>query len=122
MRKNMREPDRIEIAPKPHKVRAPSAAKLLAAGARQFFEGSKRRTGVWDTETTGLLKPGISDINQQPQIIELAIVVLDDDYKRLSEHSWLINPGRPAVSTGTSSRDSKPRSPRRGHARHSCGR
>lgn len=50
-------------------------------------------TAVWDTETTGLLKPEVSDISQQPKIIEFAVAILDDDYNTVSEHSWLINPG-----------------------------
>ncbi len=50
-------------------------------------------TLVYDTETTGLLKPEVSDLAQQPKIIEFAVVAIDQNYERLSEHSWLIYPG-----------------------------
>ena len=50
-------------------------------------------TLVYDTETTGLLKPQVSDLAQQPKIIEFAVVEIDQSYERLGEHSWLINPG-----------------------------
>lgn len=52
-------------------------------------------TIVWDTETTGLLKPDLADLKEQPQIIELAITKLDDKYKVKKKRSWLINPGIP---------------------------
>lgn len=51
------------------------------------------RTLVYDTETTGLLKPGISDIKEQPQIIEFAVAEIDAKWNIVAEHSWLINPG-----------------------------
>lgn len=50
-------------------------------------------TLVYDTETTGLLKPQVSDLSQQPKIIEFAVVAIDQSYERLREHSWLIHPG-----------------------------
>lgn len=50
-------------------------------------------TLVYDNETTGLLKPEVSDLSQQPKIIEFAVVAIDQSYDRLSEHSWLIHPG-----------------------------
>lgn len=55
--------------------------------------GDPMLTLVYDTETTGLLKPQVSDIAQQPKIIEFAVAVLDENYNTLAEHSWLINPG-----------------------------
>lgn len=51
------------------------------------------RTLVYDTETTGLLKPEVSDINQQPKIIEFAVAEIDEGYEIVAEHSWLIYPG-----------------------------
>lgn len=53
----------------------------------------KTRTLVYDTETTGLLKPGIADLASQPKIIEFALVELDEDYNEVGEWSWLIHPG-----------------------------
>lgn len=53
------------------------------------------RTLIYDTETTGLLKPGIADLSSQPKIIEFALVELDDDYNEVGAWSWLINPGEP---------------------------
>lgn len=50
-------------------------------------------TLVYDTETTGLLKPQVSDLSQQPKIIEFALVAIDQSYERVSEHSWMIHPG-----------------------------
>lgn len=55
----------------------------------------KMRTLIYDTETTGLLKPGIADLASQPKIIEFALVELDDDYNEVGAWSWLINPGEP---------------------------
>lgn len=53
----------------------------------------RTRTLVYDTETTGLLKPGIADLASQPKIIEFALVELDDDYNEVGAWAWLINPG-----------------------------
>lgn len=50
-------------------------------------------TLVYDNETTGLLKPQVSDLSQQPKIIEFAVVAIDQSYERLREHSWMIHPG-----------------------------
>jgi DNA polymerase III epsilon subunit family exonuclease len=52
-----------------------------------------RVTAIFDTETTGLLKPQVADLAQQPKIIEFALSIIDDDYNVLSEHEWLIHPG-----------------------------
>ena len=49
-------------------------------------------TLIFDTETTGLLKPSVSDLSEQPKIIELAVVAIDQSYERIREHSWLIYP------------------------------
>lgn len=50
-------------------------------------------TLVYDNETTGLLKPQVSDLSEQPKIIEFAVVCIDQSYDRISEHSWMIHPG-----------------------------
>lgn len=55
----------------------------------------KTRTLVYDTETTGLLLPSVSDLTQQPHIIEFAVAELDENYKVIAAHAWLINPGVP---------------------------
>lgn len=49
------------------------------------------RCVIFDTETTGLLLPEVSDLSKQPRIIELGVVVVLDGHK-ISEHNWLINP------------------------------
>jgi len=55
-----------------------------------------------DTETTGLLLPSSAPLEQQPKIIELALIELQfgmgdkaDQLWIVSEKSWLINPGEP---------------------------
>lgn len=60
-----------------------------------------------DTETTGLLLPSIAPLEKQPKIIELAIIKLSfggdeivvgqdgAEVPRVTEKSWLINPGEP---------------------------
>ena len=52
-------------------------------------------TIVLDTETTGLLKPDIADLSEQPKIIELYAVKLDDEFNMLDEFEVLLNPGHP---------------------------
>jgi DNA polymerase III epsilon subunit family exonuclease len=52
-----------------------------------------KRTLVYDTETTGLLKPQISDLKAQPKIIEFALAELDEGYNLVRTHEWLIYPG-----------------------------
>ncbi len=51
------------------------------------------RTLVFDTETTGLLKPNVADLAQQPKISEFALCELDREYNEVAKHSWLIYPG-----------------------------
>ena len=46
---------------------------------------------ILDTETTGLLKPNVVDLDKQPKIIELGIIVVEDG-KITGRHNWLINP------------------------------
>jgi DNA polymerase III epsilon subunit-like protein len=53
------------------------------------------RTGVFDTETTGLILPNVADLEKQPRIIEFALSSLDREYNIISDHVWLINPGIP---------------------------
>lgn len=52
---------------------------------------------VFDTETTGLLKPSSAELKTQPKIIEIGVVVLvdhgADGIKVKRDFSWLINPG-----------------------------
>ncbi len=47
---------------------------------------------ILDTETTGLLKPKSAPLNEQPKIIELAFIKVQDGVV-LSEHEWLVHPG-----------------------------
>lgn len=47
---------------------------------------------VFDTETTGLLKPSIVPLEQQPHIIELGLVLVENGLQRLAKN-WLIKPG-----------------------------
>jgi len=50
---------------------------------------------VFDTETTGLLKPEIADLAAQPKIIEIGMVKLDHKYKELGRFDMLLYPGEP---------------------------
>lgn len=50
-------------------------------------------TLVFDTETTGLLKPSTAPLIEQPKIIEFALVELDAEYNEIGAWEWLINPG-----------------------------
>lgn len=50
------------------------------------------RCAVFDTETTGLLKPATVALEHQPKIIELGIAIVEGD-QVVSEHNWLIDPG-----------------------------
>lgn len=56
---------------------------------------TRTRRLIFDTETTGLLKPGVADLKDQPKIIEFCIIDIDDQYNIHGEWSWLINPGEP---------------------------
>lgn len=73
----------------------------------------RRRTLVFDTETTGLLRPDVLDISKQPKIIEFALTEIDDDYNWVADHSRLINPGEaltPVISKITGLTDADLRS------------
>ena len=73
---------------------ATKTATKRAAKQKPLPLAKKRcRTLIYDTETTGLLKPGIADLASQPKIIEFALVELDDDYNEVGAWSWMINPG-----------------------------
>lgn len=53
---------------------------------------------VLDCETTGLLKPSSAALDDQPQIIELALVAVvggGQDWFVRDELVWLFNPGKP---------------------------
>jgi len=46
---------------------------------------ANRRINIFDTETTGLLKPRAAGIESQPYITEIYIVQVDEDFKILKE-------------------------------------
>jgi DNA polymerase III epsilon subunit-like protein len=71
---------------------APSKRKAPAA-RQEILDSGYDATGIFDTETTGLLKPDVSDLDQQPRIIEFAISIQDRQYNIVEDHVWLINPG-----------------------------
>lgn len=52
-------------------------------------------TFVFDTETTGLLKPEASPLDEQPRIIELYGVKIDEEFNMIDEFEVLLNPGAP---------------------------
>lgn len=52
-----------------------------------------KRTGIFDTETTGLLLPELSPLSSQPSIIEFAGVVVDENDEIIEEIEFLCNPG-----------------------------
>lgn len=70
-----------------------TAKKAAARKSPQVKTTKPFITLVYDNETTGLLKPQVSDLSQQPKIIEFAVVGIDQSYERVCEHSWLIYPG-----------------------------
>lgn len=61
-----------------------------------------KRVLVFDTETTGFLKPEAGKLEDQPRIIELAVVEIlwpeFDEPSINSEHTWLINPKQSLTS------------------------
>ncbi len=50
---------------------------------------------VFDTETTNLTSPEAAPIEQQPRIIELAAIALDDKLKEVRRFEFLCNPKMP---------------------------
>lgn len=50
---------------------------------------------IFDTETTGLPRNTILQLDKQPRVIEFAGIIWDDDTNDEQEHVWLFNPGIP---------------------------
>ena len=51
---------------------------------------------IIDTETTSLLKPEVADLAQQPHIIEIALIRLDEhSYEEVERYDTLLKPGEP---------------------------
>jgi DNA polymerase-3 subunit epsilon len=71
---------------------APSKRKAPAQAPRVLDSGYDV-TFVYDTETTGLLKPNVADLEQQPKIIEFALCEINRKYEIVRDHVWLIYPG-----------------------------
>lgn len=72
-----------------------AASKRKAPACASVLDSGYDNTLVFDTETTGLLKPDVADLDKQPKIIEFALCELDRGYNVTAKHSWLINPGEP---------------------------
>lgn len=49
------------------------------------------RFAIFDTETTGLLKPSVVPLEKQPKIIEFGLMITDGS-ATVAEHNWLIDP------------------------------
>lgn len=49
------------------------------------------KIALFDTETTGLLKPSIVPVEQQPRIIEFGLAIVENK-EIVKEYNWLINP------------------------------
>jgi len=56
------------------------------------------KTLIYDTETTGLLKPDDAPLEEQPSIIEFYGVLINEEFEILEEVNELIYPGVP-IST-----------------------
>jgi len=50
---------------------------------------------IFDTETTGLPKGSLVQLDKQPRVIEFAGIIWDDATDDEQEHVWLFNPGIP---------------------------
>ncbi len=51
---------------------------------------------IFDTETTDLLKPDVADLKAQPDIIEIAMIRLDDvTYEEIDRYGTLLKPSKP---------------------------
>lgn len=70
-----------------------AASKRKAPARASLADSGYDRSLVFDTETTGLLRPEVSDLEKQPKIIEFALCELDRHYEVVDKHTWLINPG-----------------------------
>jgi len=51
----------------------------------------ERRINIFDTETTGLLKPRAAGIESQPYITEIYVVQIDEDFNIIKEVNSYIN-------------------------------
>lgn len=50
---------------------------------------------IWDTETTGFLKPDVAELGAQPYIVELAMIKVDAEYEIIECYEALLLPGVP---------------------------
>jgi len=50
---------------------------------------------AFDTETTGLIKPQVTELSEQPRIIEIYCKKMDEDGKEIDTFHSLLNPGIP---------------------------
>jgi DNA polymerase III epsilon subunit family exonuclease len=50
---------------------------------------------LFDTETTGLIKPEANDVNDQPYITEIFCAKIDDEYNLVEEYGTFIKPPIP---------------------------
>ena len=69
-------------------------------------------TVIFDTETTGLLKPSANDVDEQPEIIELHAVKIDEEWNMVDEWNSLFKPKYPVTDeitriTGLTNEDLK---------------
>lgn len=50
---------------------------------------------LFDTETTGLLKPGANHVDEQPEIVELYAVMINEEFELLGEFNSFFKPKIP---------------------------
>ena len=50
---------------------------------------------LFDTETTGLLKPSANSVDDQPEIIEMYACAIDEDYNLIREFESFFKPNFP---------------------------
>lgn len=62
---------------------------------------SKLLITLYDTETTGLLKPNATDVSEQPEIIEFYGVQIDEDFNIIQEVDTFLKPMNPVSETIT---------------------
>lgn len=53
---------------------------------------------LFDTETTGLLKPSANSVDDQPEIVELYAVAIDEEYNMLREFESFFKPRIPLTA------------------------
>jgi len=56
---------------------------------------------IFDTETTGLPKGSLVQLDKQPRVIEFAGILWNDETGDEQEHCWLFNPGVPISAEAT---------------------